>query len=302
MTRPIDPTRRRLALAAGGLPWLVACSAMPRVAPGASTRTGLRLYEAAAAAHGLAAFEALRDINVSYDGRWHDLVRRLQPVLTDAGYRQASQERLLPATGLVAQLHEGPAGSKRVVRERAAPPAPPADPRAPVRVWKDGQAVVDADELAAAALVADGYRVFLLGPLAFAGSAARFDAAEPVWIGGRQCDVLHVSQSPGLGLSAEDRFVLYVDRDTRLMRRVRFTLEGFAATRGAVAEVDTTGHVDRHGVRWPTRFFERLVAPIPNLPVHRWTLTGLDVDRGYPQAEAAGPLWGEAVKRPARPI
>ena len=98
------------------------------------------------------------------------------------------------------------------------------------------------------------------------------------------CDVLRVHLQPGLGLSDADELALYIDRDERLMRRVRFTLNGLDSTQGAVAEVDTGDHVALHGVRWPTRFHERLLRPFP-LPVHDWRLTGLDVDRGFSRAD-----------------
>ncbi len=259
-----------LAGTAGG------CAIMPPTSTAGSTDAGIALFEKAARAHGLDGYARLTDINVAYEGRWHDLVQRIQPVLTDGGYRRTSEERLLPVLGVVGQTHAGPMGTKHVVRRRDVAGRGDA-----IQVWRNGASETDADALAASALVVDAYRLFLLGPLAYVGSDAGFDAGEPIWIGRRRCDALVVAQVPGFGQRGEDKVVMYVDQADGLMRRVRFTLEGLASTRGAIVEVDTDAHVDRHGMRWPTRFFERLVRPIPSLPVHRWRLTGLDVNRGY---------------------
>ena len=84
-----------------------------------------------------------------------------------------------------------------------------------------------------------------------------------------------------------DAGFLYIAHDDRLMRRVRFTLNGLDATKGAVAEVDAGYHALLHGVNWPTLFHERLIRPVPT-PVHDWRLTGLDVDRGLTAAEVGG--------------
>jgi hypothetical protein len=117
-------------------------------------------------------------------------------------------------------------------------------------------------------------------------------------VGRRECDVLRVRIAPGLGFCPSDRLALFVDREDGLMRRVRFTLDGLDSTRGAVAEVDASGHVALRGVRWPTRFHERLLRPFP-LPVHDWRLTGLDVDRGLYAAEVGGTAFGGRAARPA---
>ena len=158
--------------------------------------------------------------------------------------------------------------------------------------------------LPAAALVVDGYSLFLLGPmlLAWHWAAERslvmgLASAERVAVDGREyaCDVLRASVAPGLGFSERDQLALFIDRYERLMRRVRFTLNGLQTTRGAVAEVDASEYVTLRGVRWPTRFHERLLRPLP-LAVHDWRLTGLDLDRGLSAAEISGPTFqGRAV-------
>ena len=80
--------------------------------------------------------------------------------------------------------------------------------------------------------------------------------------------------------------------------RIRFTLDGFASTLGAIAETETFDHQTLHGVRWPTRFYERVVRPI-RLPAHDWRLTGLDVNRGLRPSEIDGPVFSGAAAAPA---
>jgi hypothetical protein len=242
------PLRRRPLLAAPlALPALGGCAApLPEVAAPATTREAQALLEASAAAHGLAAFRTIGDVSVRYAGDWPPLIDRLQPVLVDRGFRSRSEERLLPRAGLVAQAHEGPAGRKGVVR-RSAP-----GPRGEVRVWFNGEEARDEERRAAAALVADGYALFLLGPMLLASrwAAERALAMEPAGAeriaspDGRRhdCDVLRVRIAPGLGFSAADRLAPFIGREERLMRRVRFTLNGLDSTRGAVAEVDAFDH------------------------------------------------------------
>ena len=83
------------------------------------------------------------------------------------------------------------------------------------------------------------------------------------------------------------------------MRRVRFTLDGLESTKGAIAEVECYDHQTLNGVRWPTRFYERLLRPL-RMPVHDWNLTGLDINRGLRAGDVDGSeLRGAAVVRAA---
>ncbi len=289
--------RRRtllLALAAQG------CAArLPPLTAGATSAEAQALLDASAAAHGLAAFQGLRDVSVAYAGEWRGLVDRLQPELVDAGFRGGSEERLLLGSGLIAQSHTGPAGRKQVVRR----PGVGADS---VRVWFNDAESSDPNRRAAAALVTDGYALFLLGPLRLVGRAGllmeRLPAETIETADGRfLCDALRMRAAPGLGLAPADDLVLFIDVGTRLMRRVRFTLEGLESTQNAVAEVDVAGHVPRAGVQWPTRFHERLLRPLP-IAVHDWRMTGLDLDRGMDEAELVGPSLVGRAAGPATPL
>ena len=257
-----------------------------------------------AAAHGSAAFAGMHDVNVAYSGKWHRLVSKLQPELVDAGFRGGSEERILLGENLIAQAHLGPNGHKQVVRH-----ATPRE-KGEIRVWFNDELAHDAPRREAAALVVDAYSLFLFGPMLLAtyeaagrGLVMQIDGFEELIDGTRRypCDILRIHMQPGLGLSDADDMALFIDRDTRLMRRIRFTLEGLESTRGALVDVDTLDPVILRGVRWPTRFHEKLLRPAP-LQVHDWHLTGLDIDRGFDSAAIAGQAFAGLAGTPATPL
>jgi hypothetical protein len=301
-TVPGTFSRRRLlqaSLALPLLPMLPACTAplVPLTAPSSSAEAEA-LLRVSAAAHGVDALSQISDVNVRYAGQWHALVDKVQPALVDAGHRGGSEERLLLREGLTAQEHNGPKGDKHVTRRTAA--ASQGD----VHVWFNGEESNDPDARAAAALVVDGYDLFLLGPMLLATRWTR-ERSLVMGTGGverirqdgheHECDVLRVRLTPGLGFSEMDQLALYIDRDDHLMRRVRFSLNGLESTRGAIAEVETIDHMRLHGVEWATRFHEQLLRPLP-LSVHDWRLEGLDVNRGLSGADLSGrEFTGKAV-------
>jgi hypothetical protein len=297
-TAPSDPSRRRWLLAAGTLPVLPllgACATpLPLDAPDRGDAAAAQRLQDSAEVHGLAAYRALRDINVAYDGRWRPLINRVQPEVVDAGFRGSSQERIVPAAGVVAQAYVGPAGSKQVWWQRGSR----AGTDGTVEVWNNGQRNADESYRSAAALVAEAYGLFLLGPLWLADRALPAVLAGTERVHGRYCDVVQVALTPGLGLVARDRVALCIDRADGVCRRLRFTLEGYAGTRGAVAEVDTFDHERRFGVLWPMRSYEEVVHPL-RLPAHDWWVTGLDVDRGYAAESLRGPAFSALAAAPA---
>jgi hypothetical protein len=286
--------RRFLGLcAAGALPALAGCATpLPMTAslPVADDPAAARWLRESAEHHGWARFATLNDINVAYAGRWRALIGRIQPEVVDERWRESSEERLLPRLRFIAQAHRGPAGTKQVVRTSGRS----ATDLGRVAVWYAGQAAEGETARTASALVADCYQLFLLGPLWLAQrlapdatSAARDDGLARLALGGRvevegrECQWVQAWVSPGFGLVGRDRVDLAIDRQDRTTRRMRFTLEGFAGTRGAVAETDTYDHRRVGGILWPMRSFERVVHPLAGLPAHDWRITGLDLDRGY---------------------
>lgn len=294
-----DPSRRALlgVGAAASLAWLAGCATpLPLGAPEpASDAAAARLLQASAEAHGLVAYRRLRDINIRYEGAWRPVIDSVQPVVVDKAYRGSSEERLMPAAGINAQAYTGTAGRKQVAWQRGDGSAARAGR---VAVWRNGVPVTDADVLAASALVAECYGLFLLGPLWLAERGFNVQPGASERVDGRMCDVVQVWMRPGLGLVALDRVALCIDRTSGLTRRLRFTLEGFPGTRGAVAEVDTFDYERRFGVMWPMRSYEEVVHPI-RLPAHDWRITGLDVDRGYDSAALLGPTFGGTAAEPA---
>ena len=287
-------------------PTLQGCGARLTQLKNTTSPEAQALLMESATAHGLAAFSKINDLSISYSGKWHTLVGKLQPVLVDSGFRGGSEERWLRSERRVAQTHTGPKGTKQVVRNSSAGAGE-------VIVWFNGEEAHDNERRAAAALVVDGYSLFLLGPMLLAlGADGQRANGQPqpvlqlagtsnVVVGGHpySCDVLRVHIEPGLGFSAADELELYIDVKEHLMRRVRFSLNGLESTRGAIAEVDTFEHITLHGVRWPTHFQERLIRPLP-LPVHDWQLTGLDVNRGLSLAEISGDSFVNKAVAPAK--
>ena len=296
---------RRLLLTGAVLPLLDGCATpLPPLRATASTPEAQALLATSAAAHGFASLPSVQDVNVRYDGHFRGLVGSLVPVLVDAGFRGRSEERYLPQDRLVAQSYTGPSGHKTVVR-RTVPHG-----EGNVQVWFNGEPSQDLDQRHAAALVADGYSLFLLGPMLLPGPwmddrslVLDLGAAQTITIGGRDygCDVLRVRVEPGIGLSSGDDLAVFIDRDERLMRRVRFSMNGLDATQGAVAEVDTWDHTAMGGIRWPTQFHEQLLRPLP-IAVHDWRMEGLDLNRGLRPADVQGEALSPQAAAPARPL
>ena len=296
--------RRRLLLGGAGaavLPLLPGCAQPLPVSLNTTITPAARaLLQASAQAHGLSAWAGIADVSVRYEGQWRALIGQIQPALADTGFRGESQERLLVREGVVAQSYRGASGRKQVLRRDA-----DAGPGG-VRVWFNGEEARDAERRAAAALVADGYALFLLGPLWLqqrwlVQRTLTMELGGVESVGAFECDVLRVRAAPGLGFAESDRLALLIDREVQLMRAVRFTLDGLPATAGAIAQVETFDHVSVGGVRWPTRFQERLLRPAP-LPVHDWRLTGLDLDRGLTVSDVDGPDWAARAAAPAAPL
>jgi hypothetical protein len=290
---------RRTLLAAAALPWLGGCGhPLPlRPAPPESDPKATALLLASARAHGLDAYRQLHDINIAYDGQWRPLIDGIQPEVVDAGHRGPSEERLMPRLGVNAQAYRGVKGRKFVHWRRGTGQG---DDLGRVAVWFNGTPSTDPARLRAAALVAEGYALFLLGPLWLIDRDARLRLAGSERVDGRHCEVVEAWVRPGLGQVAGDRVALFIDRE-QITRRVRFTLEGTANTAGAVAEVDCFDHQSRFGVLWPMRSYEEVRHPI-RLPAHDWRITGLDVNRGYPPEALAGPDFTGAAAPPARAL
>ena len=165
-------------------------------------------------------------------------------------------------------------------------------------VWVNQQPETNRDKIAAAHLVVEAYQLFLY-PAFYVERASHLERVGTGSVGGRECERLLAVMRPGIGASIEDRVVLYIDKQDKLVRRVRLTLEGLDSTKGAVVDVDHDRFVQIAGVTWPTHFYESLVAPFPGLPAHDFSLTGLDVNRGLNSADFVNAQFSTRAAKPA---
>ncbi len=243
------------------------------------------LVAAARRAHGGSAFEKIHDVSVRYEGQWPSIGPRFQPVLSDTGFRRGSEERLLTGPRIIAQEHTGPAGKKLVLRE-------------PGKVTVVYNAALSTDDEAkrAAALVADAYTMFLLGPFYFERPGVMLAPNGEALVEKAVCDQVLAVLRPGFGLAKEDRVILFIDRATKQLRRVRLTLNGLDSTRAAEVDVTFRNFRTVGGIVWPTDFDERIRVPF-DLQVHRWRMLGLALNRGLRASDlAASGFQGRAAK------
>ena len=189
-----------------------------------------------------------------------------------------------PATG---QTHTGAAGRKRVFRDLKE-----------IHVSYQDVESHDQSALDAAALVADAYRMFLFGPQFFLERNASVEYLGTETVDEMPCDQLLAVIKPGFGNSPEDRVILSIDLTHHWLRRVRMTLTGLDTTRGAIVDIFLRDHIRIGGVVWPTGFYEELKRPF-NLSVHRWRLTGIDVNRGLTRQMLELPHFSGATTRSA---
>lgn len=231
------------------------------------------LIEKCARVHGWSKSVPIRDVSVRYEGEWAAVSPRFQPTLVDTGFRRGSEERLLLGEGMLAQIHEGPKGKKTVVRSRN-----------DITVVYNEKEETEPEIRQAAALVADAYAMFLLGPQFFQRQGVHFVLAGEGKVGDAICDQVMAVLRPGFGQSKEDRVVLSIEQSTRRLLRVRMTLNGLESTQGAEVDVTFSKFREVAGRLWPTEFHERVRAPF-DLPAHHWRLVGLDVNRGFGRKE-----------------
>ena len=278
---------KRIVPAVAAALFVASCASFPTPSGDRSTADGERLLAQSAAAHGFDGYRKLNDVNVSYEGVWFGFVQRLQPTLVDSQFRGRSEERMLIPERSIGQTHQGPGGTKQVWATRE-----------DIRVSYNGVASADNEKRTAAALVTDGYRLFLFGPIFLVQRSAIVETLGTEVVNGVRCDVLFARIRPGIGHAGEERVKLWVGADDRLTRRLWLSVDALSSTRGAIAEVDLFDYIEHAGVKWPTRFFERLLRPLP-IDIHSWRLTGLDVNRGYAADAISGDRFTGAAATPA---
>jgi hypothetical protein len=67
-----------------------------------------------------------------------------------------------------------------------------------------------------------------------------------------------------------------IDSKSNLVRRVRFSLDGFRDTEGATADVVLSGFKAVQGLTFPTQFLEIVTHPIDRA-VHRWEAESIEI-------------------------
>ena len=247
-----------VALASCASPW-------PEVPAGPGSSSARNRLLEAAAAHGLAAWRGLRDINARFSSPWWLLPGQAAGPL---------ELRLLPGMA------------------RSMPTTAPAaaDAKRPT---------ADANRL-----VADAHRLLLLGPLAVVDQAGVVNWGPPETLDGQRCDQLHLDLVPGLGGGAPGKLSFYIDREHGRLRRLRVALPDMAGQAGTahVAEVDCFDHLLLHGVLWPRRFQAPAGGLLGAAAPQPWRLTGLDVNRGYTPDALAGTSFSGAAAAPAQAL
>lgn len=246
------------------------------------TLNGTEIFTQSFLAHGGAKLAELRNVNVGLTGKWKQLIRRIQPLVTDFSYRVESQERILPNERIYAAHYNGPAGSKRVFRSPSS-----------VSVNYNGASSSDSAVLSSTALTADSFHLFLLGPLALEPWRHQATRLSDKTINKKPHWRIHINRAPGFGFSKLDNVVLWIDPISKRTSRVQITLEGHDTTKGAHVEVDFLAYQTIQDYVFPSVFFERVKAPIA-IDAHAWHLTGLDINRDYTIADISNGLKNKA--------
>jgi hypothetical protein len=266
---------------------LSGCVGVPWPHPGGSDAQAVQILRQAEIAHGSSALETIHDVNVRLEGKWDWLVTRVQPVLVDDRFRGTSEERYLVHDTAAGQAYTGVGGVKQVYRDHST-----------TRVWYNGRENNDPLVRDAAALVADNYRMFLLGPWFFRERIKTVQYLGVETVDGRDCDNLLAALQPGLGNSSEDRVVISIDNKCHWVRRLRITVDGLESTRGAVADIYLRDQMKVNGAIWPTTFYEELKRPFA-ASVHHWRLVAIDFDRRFDRTSLEGSTFSGAAILPA---
>lgn len=249
--------------------------------------SGDQIFEQTFEAHGGAKLAQLENLNVGLTGKWKQLIRRIQPLVTDYKYRVDSQERILPRGRIYASQYSGPAGEKSVFRSPSK-----------VEVFYNATPSIEKEVLSSTALTADAFHLFLLGPLALEEWRGEFTRISNARFKGREYLRVHLQRTPGFGYSKSDQIVLWVDPQSKLTKLLQITLEGHSTTKGAHVEVEYLDYVNLDDYVFPVNFFERVNAPIA-IDAHAWQLTGIDINRAYQIKDLQGPSFSGDAKAEA---
>lgn len=285
------PTVNRILLLLVAAAWLAGCATgFPRATTPYAAADGLdgaAVLARGVAAHGGDLRTRAGDLNYASDGRWETLIQRIQPVVTDAGYRVTAETRYSPSTGVHAIRYRGPRGVKQVVRTPGA-----------IEVHYDGVRATDPETLQAAAMTTDAFELFHFGPSFLAARATAVTRMADAEASGRRYRRVRVAIAPGFGQAESDTVIAWFDAQTQLLHRVHLTLNGFPTTQGAHVDTTMTDYRSVGGVMLPTRFHERVRGPL-RIDAHTWWVTGLDTDRGWQARDLRDGAFAGAAARGA---
>lgn len=220
--------------------------------------TGNDIFGRTFLAHGGAHLQDLKNLSVDVDGDWKYLITRIQPLVTDSGYRVRSREVVFPPDKSYHASFDGPLGNKWVFRRPGS-----------TEVFYNGVPSNNEDDLLSTALTADSFYIFTLGPLGLPRLSGEFVRLQDATEGGRKFYRIYAQMTPGIGESERDEIVLWVDPETWLTFRVHITLEGYETTKGAHVDVTFNDYAELGDFVFPSAFFERVLGPI-NIDAHEW--------------------------------
>lgn len=247
----------------------VSCATLPDpkiVARSPSNGEAIAILKKSASAHG-DPWKRFSEVKVSFDGEWSTLATRIQPVLTDPDFRKSSIESYQPGRKRILQIHSGPGGTKKVMRSGSS-----------ISTTYNGKPTDDPEKLDASALVADAYTIFVFGSSWLSENAKNLQILPDRKLNGEPCHLISGSLQPGVGASSEDHFIAWISKDSSLLKRFQFTLNGLQSTRGADVEVTFSEmKTAPGGTIWPTRFIERIQRPL-NITAHEWRMTSLSLN------------------------
>ena len=266
-----------------GLAGCGALTPMPPLMAGGSTPATRDRLASTARAHGAEAFRRFYDINLR--------LTALPMAVPTVDQEGVVELRALTRRGLIAGHRPASAGAsgarstagldwhRRLPGDFGLPNGPA------MAAWQSAAAITDGGRLDALAAATDLAWVALLGPLAFIDIGLDMESGPPLWVQGRRLDGLRLRRATVAGDPPAADYLLHIDPLSGLVVRI-----ACLPPSGDIVWLDLDDPVDRHGVRWPSRFslraqglgrwsgvgFGRLGDPLM-----RWQLTGLDVDRLY---------------------
>ena len=250
--------------------------------------TAEEIFQATFLKHGGSSLASLQDVSVAIDGEWYFLITRIQPEVTDARYRQQSEERVVLSPRLYAVNYNGEAGTKEVFRSES-----------DIRVGYNGTSSSDTRKEMATALTADAFYMFALGPLALNSRVNNWKRLEDRNENGNSYYRVNGELKPGIGISDSDFITLWINKKDDLTFRLHITLDGFETTVGAHVYTSFLNYTRIEQFTLPTHFFERVIGPI-SINAHEWWYTGIDINRGLNAKDIGVDGWSDKALVPAK--